>query len=265
MALPHTLTRLSQSLSLIAMHQTGDSGLPIDLNAADLVNAAKNPLSTALNLADWAASVKPIGATWSFKVSQTRDNYERRGMNSSVEAFALVPGVQKTTISMDRAVLYLQDAMAAFNFVPGNMACQTRPLMIIESIAQPGEDEDGVGLFDPAKGALTNLGLQKLFKSTVSGMKKSFNLQEATPIVYLGCWINQSEISYNIKEGDQMVIQNITLDVAKVVQPLSLVPIVGAELQGTLAENVGILKAIGLGGLSPTNAASKLKKVSPFS
>jgi hypothetical protein len=220
----------------------------LDLNANDLYNAAKDPIGTALNLADWASSVKPIGATWSFRVNQSRENYERRGMNSSVEAFAIVPGVQKTQITMDRAVLYLQDAMAAFNFVPGNVACQTRPLMIIETITQPGEDDkDGEGsIFSPNRGLLTNTGLQKAMKGAVEGMKKSFSLQETTPIVYLGCWINQSEISYSIKEGDQMVVQNITLDVARVVQPLSLVPIVGAELQGTLAENVGVLKAIGL-------------------
>ena len=257
MPVPHTLTRLSQSLSLIAMHQTGDSGLPIDMNGGDLLNAIKSPVATALNLADWATSTKPIGATWNFKVSQSRENYERRGINSSAEAFAIVPGPTKTTITMERAVLYLQDAMAGFSFVPGNIAFQTRPLMIIESIAQPGEGTEDP-MFESPSFRDTLARMQK-------GMAKSISLQEASPIVYLGCWINQSEISYNIKEGDQMVIQNITLDVAKVVQPLSLVPIVGAELQGTLAENVGILKAIGLGGLSPTNAASKLKKVSPFS
>ena len=232
MPLPFTLTRLSQSLSLIAMHQTGDTGLPLDLNANDLQNAINDPLSTALNFADWATSIRPIGATWGFRVHQTREHHERRGINSSIEPFAIVPGQQTTTISMERATLYLQDAMGAFSFVPGNLAFQIRPLMIIENIGLP-EGPDG-DMPDEFKKRMLDLG---------KGLK--FALGETSPIIYLGCWISESEIGYNVKEDDQMVIQNITLNVAKVMQPLSLIPVVGAAAQATLAENFSVTQALG--------------------
>jgi len=232
MPVPFTLTRLSQSLSLIAMHQTGDTGLPIDANLNDLQNAYNNPGATALNFADWATSIKPIGATWSFRVHQTREHHERRGINSSIEPFATVPGQQTTTITMERATLYLQDAMGAFSFVPGNLAFQIRPLMIIENIGLPeGSNGDQP---DEFKRQMLDLG---------RGMK--FSLKETSPTIYLGCWISESEIGYNIKEDDQMVIQNVTLNVSRVVQPLSLIPVVGVAAQTTLAENFSVAQYLG--------------------
>ena len=234
MSVPFTVTRLSQSLSLIGVHQTGDSGLPFDLNKNDLNDLVNNPLSSALNLADFAASIKTIGATWSFKVSQSRQNYERRGMNSPMEPFAIVPGPQTTSIEMDRAVLYLQDAMAAFGFLPGNIAHQTRPLIIMESVQLP-QNPDGSTPKRLQEHVMANLG---------KGLK--FSLEEASPIIYLGCWIKQSEINYDLKSNDQMVVQHLTFDVARVMQPLSLVPFVGEELQGTLAENFSVARTLGL-------------------
>jgi hypothetical protein len=225
--IPHTLTKLSQSLTLIAMHQTGESGYPdvLDPNILNAVSSVEYDKNLALNMGEFVASVKIIGETFGFRPNQTKVNYERRGMNSSIEAFAIVPGPQHTTIELNRSVLYLKDAMAAFQFVPGNVAFQTRPLIIIENITLPDAKEiDGLAL-----------GWNKGF---------TFDLQQTTPIIYMGCWISDSRISYDLKGSDQMVIQDITMNVARVMQPVSLIPIVGEQTESILAENTPIINEV---------------------
>jgi hypothetical protein len=247
MPIPFTTTRLSQSLSLIAMHQTSESGAPFEFNQDFVKNLTENLLSGALNLAEFAASIKPIGATWSFRVDQSKTNYQRRGINSPIEPFAVVPGSQTTSLTMERAVLYLQDAMAAFSFVPGNIAHQTRPLIIVENVSLPSHPADEFnsdGSLRHRKGDLPR-GLQENIVNISKGLK--FSLDQTSPIIYLGCWIRESSIDYGLRSGDQMVVQNITLDVTRVVQPLSLVPILGEELQATLAENISIVGALNQG------------------
>jgi hypothetical protein len=247
MAIPFTTTRLSQSLSLIAMHQTSESGAPFEFNQDFVRTLTENLVSGALDIAEFAASIKPIGATWNFRIEQNRENYERRGINAAIEPFAIVPGPQSTTLSMDRAVLYLQDAMAAFSFVPGNIAFQTRPLIIIENVSLPTYPADEIGRDGTVKHRAGDLpqGMQENIVRLSKGL--TFSLDQSSPIIYLGCWIKSSTISYDVKEGDQMVVQNLTMDVTRVVQPLSLVPIVGEELQATLAENISIAGALNQG------------------
>lgn len=244
MTIPFTTTRLSQSLSLIAMHQTSESGSPVELNQDAIKNLTENLVSGTLGLAEFATSIKTIGATWSFRVTQTRQNYQRRGLNSSIEPFMIVPGSQNASIEMDRAVLYLQDAMGAFMFVPGNIAFQTRPLIIIENITLPSHPKDEYS----SNGALKHRAgdAPEGFNERVVELSKnlSFSLDQTSPIIYLGCWIRDSRISYGMKENDQMVMQNVVLDVTRVAQPLSMVPLIGEEAQATLAENVSIIRAL---------------------
>jgi len=231
MAVPFTTTRLSQSLALIGVHQTGDSGLPLDINSNTLSKLADDKLAGALDLAEFATSWKAIGSTSSFRISQTKQNYERRGINSPIESFAVVPGPVSTTISMDRATLYYEDAMSAFSFVPGNIAFQTRPLIIIEMVTIPTKNGQPIP------------GME--MKTLRAGKGLDYFLNEASPIIYIGCWISNSTINYSLSEGNQMVMQNVDMNVARVAQPLSLVPVVGAEAQTTLSENFSITNLAG--------------------
>ena len=231
MPLPITETRLASSLSIIAVHQTSSSGMPFD---------PLKPLSTASDLIEFAASLKTIGATFGFRVSQTSTNYQRRGINSAREPFAGVPGPLNTTLAMDRAALYKEDAISAFDFLPGNAAFQTRPLMIIENVELPS-DVDYQRQINLSE-ALSSV--RKAREAATGLAQRLLTGGETVPIVYMNCWISDSRINYDLKSSDLMVVHNITLNVGRIVQPSSLIPVIGETITRTLAENVFVLPAI---------------------
>src|SRR5204862_437439 len=135
------------------------------------------------------------------------------------------PGPISTTIDLGRTALYLQDAMAGFSFVPGNIAFQTRPLVIVETVNVPDAEE-----------------FTKSIVKLNEGLK--FSLTQTTPLLYLGCWIKSRRMRYDLAGNDQIVSEDISLDVSRIIQPLSLIPIVGESLQKTLAENVPLVGAV---------------------
>jgi hypothetical protein len=234
MPLPQTVTKLSQSLTLIGVHQVSEAPIPIPE-----AGATSDLLTLGQNLADFAASFKRIGAVWGFKADQSRTNKERRGLDNAVEPFAMIPGPITTTLTMNRAVLYLQDAMAAFNFLPGNIAFQTRPLILLEITKIP----QGVNVAQI-------LGLQ-------------FDLTLSNPMIYVNCWISGMSTSYDLKGGDQMVVQDLTLNVARIVNPLSLIPGVGDQGVRELAQNMSIVNlARNIPGAPGTTTPSVIPGVS---
>jgi len=223
MPIPLTRTRLATSLSLIATHQTNDNGTPFDFSDA---------LRGAFNLAEFSASLKFIGATNVFRVNQTASNYKRRGINSPREPFAVVPGPIETTIEIERATLYYEDAMAGFKFTPGNIAYQTRPLIIIENVTAPTtEQRNG----DPTQADFASF-LKMAAKSITAGVTG----QNSSPLIYLNCVIRDSRIAYDLKGSDQAVMQSVVLDVGRIEQPTSLVPVVGEPLTQVLAQTTGL-------------------------
>ena len=225
MPIPLTKTRLATSLTLIAVHQTTDDGLPFDFS---------NAVRGIANLAEFASSLTFIGATNVFRINQSGTNYRRRGINSPREPFALIPGVSVTTIEMERATLYFEDAMAGFKFLPGNIAHQTRPLIIIENVTAP---TDGRGEFSEADAQVfARSGAKKIFEG-VTGLAGS-------PLFYLNCWINQSRINYDLKGSDQAVLQNITLDVGRITTPAGLIPRIGDPIVRRLTEASSIISAV---------------------
>ena len=231
MPIPHTLTKLSQSLLLFGAHQTDASILPFESGTRGITDLIKN-------MAEFFASWRKIGATYDFAIDQSRTNYIRRGLNAPVEGFAGVPGPITTNITMTRSVLYLQDAMSAFGFLPGNIAFQTRPLILLEFNDLP---------LDPAGNNIFGASIAR------AGQGLNFDLNQSIPIIYTGCWISSSNIKYDIKGNDQAVIQSLTLNVSRVINPLSLIPPIGgvSAVQG-LASNSAFL---GSSGISRVRAA----------
>ncbi len=229
---PQTLVKLSQSLSIIAFHQVDDTANPFDsLNLANIVNTL--------------ASLKVIGATFGFRVNQTRENYQRRGIGSPMEAFAITPGPVTTNIEMDRVSLYSQDAMGAFQFLPGNIAFQTRPLVILETIFEP-QDRSGRSLsrqvqVESALGRGLPSGILASILSLVDIAK--------TP-TYTGCWLSESSIKYKL-ESNQVVMQNVTLNVARI---SPAVGVVFPQIEEILVRNLPLATR----GIELARKASKL-------
>jgi len=247
--LPITKGRLAQSLGLIAYQQAQEDALPIPSieqvsniynNAVSTVTAAQGVVNTAVAIGNAALGVakqatdvaqalmsyKPLGAVFEFSVSQTRSNKVRRGIDSPIEGFATMPGPVTTTLTMGRACLYEGDAMQAFNFAPGNIAFQTRPVCIIEIVSKPGQEDQ---LMDVLTGG-TNV---------MNALSSIVDL--ASMPVYVGCWFSDSMISYKL-ESKQLVIQDATLNVTKI-SPTAAVAlsVVSAPGEQTLIENLPIL------------------------
>lgn len=210
MPVPQTLTRLSQSLSLVGVHQTDPTVIPDPRNVIENIQAGviSGAVTYATAVAEFAKSFKPLGAVYGLTVNQDRTNYERRGINSSTEAFIAVPGQVKTTLELRRAHLYLQDAMAAFSFAPGNIAFQTKPIIVVEITNIPDNVLDSSLL-------KLNVGLP-------------FDLAQGNPIIYTGCWISSSSTKYDLEGSDQAVMQDLSLTVGRVINFIGLVPVVGA-------------------------------------
>lgn len=235
---PQTLVRLSQQLALIGFHQTDESGNPFSpLNVA-------NTISTLVSL-------KFIGATSRFRVSQEGENQRRYGINSSREAWATTPGRITTRIDMDRVALNTSDAMAAFQFLPGNIAFQTRPLVIIELIF-PALGEDGLPVVRAAQVREVNSIVSGLTRglgglpgaSTVVGQSTqqlaaaALSLVDlATTPVYMGCWFASRTTEYKL-EGAQAVMENLTLDVSRISPAIS---VVAPSLEETLITNLPVI------------------------
>lgn len=207
--IPQTLVKLSQSLMLLGYHQVDDTG---------------NPFNTSgfASIAETLVSFKTIGFTHRFRVNQDRDNHPRRGINASVEAFATTPGAIRTTIEMEKTVLNTEDAMGAFQFLPGNIAFQTRPLVIIE-VTIPAIDDNNV----PIVQATLNRGLSTL-NDKILGLPGALlgtaltAADLATSPVYMGCWLASSSKEFKL-EGSQAVMQNVTLNVSRVTPAITVV------------------------------------------
>ena len=238
MPLPLTITKLSQSLTLIGVHQVSETPIPLPENnfsSTGLLNQLKDAVDYGQDLAEFGTSFKRIGAVFGFRVEQSRTNRDRRGLDSAVEPFAIIPGLITTTLTLNRAVLYMQDAMAAFKFSPGNIAFQTRPLIIMEMTTVPQG-------FNMAQ----ILGLQ-------------FDIKLSNPIIYTGCWISSSSMNYDLRGTDQMVVQDVGLNVARVINSLSLIPGIGDIGFRELAYNTSIIDAINPTKVTGTGGLSSLK------
>ena|SRR3990172_133159 len=216
--IPHTLQRLGQSLGLLSAHQVNDGIIP------DLQTVLNDPAS----LLEFAKSSRTLGAAYGFKVSQTRRNIRRYGIDAGVEPFAIVPGQAEYILELQMAVLYIQDALQAFDFAGGSIVNQTRPLIINEIVTAP--DIDVINLLPKfaQKGDVGRL---------LSGAVKLSDI----PIIhtYVGCWFNDSQMEYTL-DGDQAVMQSVRLDVARIINPNVLET--GVALgQRQLAKNLGLV------------------------
>jgi hypothetical protein len=190
--IPQTLVKLSQQLALIGYQQVDEFANPF---AAD----------NWMDIAQSVATLKFIGATSSFKINQDSDNYSRRGIDSSIEAYATLPGKIITRIEMQRVVLNTEDAMGAFTFLSGNIAFQTRPVVIVELTFASGANLRSNG----TSGGLNSTG----FAADIGTLLSAIDLAK-TPI-YSGCRINSSNLEYKL-EANQAVIQNVAFNVARV-------------------------------------------------
>jgi len=218
MPLPLTRTKLSQSLALIAYHQSDEGGLPFPTQAPSTTNV----LDTTASVVDSLASLKFIGSTYEFRVTQDRSNYRRRGINSSIEAFGVTPGQVTTKIELSKAALYSEDAMAAFSFLPGNIAFQTRPIVILELALSPDAPTTARDIIQKSR---TAAGLLELTSILLSPS-------------YINCWMSDKSVEYKL-ESDQMVVESITFDVAKV-NSLVAPPIIG-DAVSVLAQAVPLV------------------------
>jgi len=211
MPIPQTLTKLSQSLSLIGVHQTDPTVIPDPRNIIENIqnNIIAGTVTYAQAVSDFVRSFKALGAINGLTIDQNRTNYARRGINSSTEPFVHVPGPLTTTLNINRVNLYLHDAMTAFSFTSGNIAFQTKPLIVVESTNIPENVIDGSLV-------KLNIGLP-------------FTLSEANPIIYTGCWISTSSIKYDLRGSDQAVMQDVSLNVGRTINFAGLVPVVGGN------------------------------------
>lgn len=223
--LPLTRTRLSASLQLLVAHQTDESGSPINFSSFP---------RTLLGAAEFASSLKYVGSTSVFRVSQTSTNYKGRGINSPREPFRVSPMTIETSIEMERALLYNEDGMSGFKFMPGNIAFQTRPLIFIELVTSPADGRDPLSASDAAS-------FQRMALERVTS---AFTSEEAKPITYLYCWVRESKISYDMKSSNQAVMQTMSFDVGRVVLPLSLVPVIGEPATRILAGATSLISSV---------------------
>ena len=235
---PQTVVRLSQQLALIGFHQADEVGNPF--SAGD-----------ALNILSTLTSLKFISATSRFRVTQEGENQRRYGINSSREAWITVPGRITTRIEMDRVALNTGDVMSAFQFLPGNIAFQTRPLIIIELIF-PALGEDNLPVVRAAQAReisnITN-GLTRSLgglpgASTVLGQSTqqlaaaALSLVDlASTPVYMGCWIGSRATEYKL-EGSQAVMENVSLDVSRISPAIN---VVAPSLEETLITNLPVV------------------------
>lgn len=188
--IPYTITRLSQSLGIVSSHQVDQGVVPTSLDPA--------------KLAEYAASSRVIGAAYGFRIMQVRENIRRHGIDAPIEPFAIAPGRVTTTLEVQFMVLHTQDAMQAFDFSSGNVANQMYPLLIQEVISPPS-----IPIGSVMPGAVGDF---------LNSIKKAPDLSQV-PIghTFAGCWISNSTMNYSLKDADQAVTQQLTLDVARVV------------------------------------------------
>jgi hypothetical protein len=217
--IPQTLVKLSQQLALVGYHQVDDTANPFDPK-------------DGLSIFNTIASFKPIGSTNRFRVNQARENYQRRGINSSIEPFITAPGKVTTTIEMDRVVLNIEDAMQAFMFMPGNIAFQTRPLVIVETTIPALGDNNLPVVRVPDDMPNDAFGLL----NTTIGIAQTLADLAKSP-VYTGCFLANSSIEYRM-QGAQAVIQNVTLNVSRS-SPAAAV--VAPQIEQTLLTNFPIV------------------------
>jgi len=254
---PHTQAKLAQSLTIIAYQQVDTTGLPVKLpgsfNPAEIANSI---IASGAGV----ASITPLGAVFGFNVKQDRVNTRRRGINSSIEPWSIVPGPITTTIEIERTVLYAEDAMKAFNFHSNNIAFQIKPLCFVELTNVP--DDNGKPLF----GMGPNINSNKIGSLTIKQVMSAAN---RSPI-YMNCWISNRAINYRL-EGDQMVVENLTLDVGNVFSPVEAALSAGASLvngitAGALAGGAtgGITGAINGAISGVTTSAKNLAKNIPI-
>jgi hypothetical protein len=224
--IPQTSLKLSQQLALVGYHQVDDTANPFD------TSNWQNALATL-------SSIKFFGATNRFKVSQDADNQSRRGIDSPIESFATLPGPVTTTLEMDRVVLNTEDAMSAFQFTSGNIAFQTRPLVIIEFTYASDAKLHNVVSKANLPGGLANIA--KTVQGGAGALLTAMDLAR-TP-VYSGCRVASSGIEYKL-DGAQAVVQNVTMTVARV---SPAVAVAFSDLEQTLLQNFPIVtRAIGL-------------------
>lgn len=234
---PQTSVKLSQQLMLLGFQQMDDTASPFD---------ARSPL----DILTTAASIRAIGATSQFRANQERTNYRRRGVNSSMEPFAVVPGPITSTIDMQSVVLNIQDALGAFMFLPGNVAFQTRPVVIME-VTIPALDERGVpviqaaqasGVADLAGGITRQLfgraGQAVARRGTSDILGSVLALVDiAKSPTYTNCWASNSGVEYKL-EGAQAVIDNISFTVGRI-SPAAAV--VFPSVEETLISNMPLV------------------------
>lgn len=247
---PQTSVKLSQQLMLLGFQQMDDTASPFDAKSVTDI------LTTA-------ASIRAIGATNRFRSNQERINYRRRGVNSSMEAFALVPGPITTSVDLESVALNMQDAMGAFMFLPGNIAFQTRPIVLME-VTIPALDERGLPVVQMAQAegfaSLTRNITKQLFSSKAAasvGRTMGDVLGSVLALVdiaktptYTNCWASNSGIEYKL-EGAQAVIDSITFAVGRV-SPAVAVVLPDEEL--SLITNLPIISR----GIQTARAVSNL-------
>ena len=218
---PQTSVKLSQQLMLLGFQQMDDTASPFDAKSINDI------LTTA-------ASIRAIGSTNRFRSNQERTNYRRRGVNSSMEPFALVPGPITTSIDLESVALNTQDAMGAFMFLPGNIAFQTRPIVLME-VTIPALDERGLPVVERAQAggisALNGNIARQLFGRAGQAVGRSTSdilgsvlalVDIAKTPTYTNCWASNSGIEYKL-EGAQAVIDSITFAVGRVSPAVAVV------------------------------------------
>jgi hypothetical protein len=225
--LPITKGRMAQSLGLIAYQQAQEDPLPIP-SADQLSNAFGAAVSAAgaigsvvanpLSLDKWAAagtaavgaatkatdiaqavmSYKPLGAVFEFKVTQSRANRVRRGINSPREGFATVPG--PITYSLQ--------------------------ICIIELVSKPGQEDDlmkiltgGTNLMTAIQSAVDLASMPIYSGCWFSDSMVSYKL-EANQLVVQDASMTVARVSpaaatalsiLGLSGGEQTLIQNLPL------------------------------------------------------
>jgi hypothetical protein len=240
---PQTIVKLSQQLALIGFQQVDDTANPFDA-------------SNVANIIDTVLSLRFIGATNRFKVSQDRTVHPRQGVGD-VEPFATVPGNVTTKIEMDRVMLNTEDAMGAFQFMSGNIAFQTRPLIILEltvpalgpgnvPVVNAGVAESRGGAFGRINELAHSLLGNKIEKTVTQNIGRSAGqimsgimttLDLAKTPTYTGCWIVSRSAEYKL-DGAQAVVENLTLAVSRI---SSLAGVVAPSQELSIIQNMPIV------------------------
>jgi hypothetical protein len=237
---PQTLVRLSQQLALIGFQQVDDTANPFDTSGLS-------------NIVDTITSLRFIGATNRFRVSQERTFHQRQGIGD-VESFAIAPGNVTTKIDMDRMMLNTEDAMAVFQFMPGNIAFQTRPIVLLE-LTVPALGSDNLPVVNTTGAGSGNTSIvgqiaNGLFGNTlhraaasvgrsvsgVLGVISSIADLAKTP-TYTGCWITSRQAEYKL-DGAQAVIENVSMIVTRVSPAVGMIM---PSLEATIIENMPVV------------------------